>query len=81
MMRRHLRIPVVETFASAGTFSESESLQVDAVSLSRKSMRLRRSMKEQSLAAFCLHQDTIAVAFLKKLREECIDFDSRIREL
>ena len=79
MMRRHLRIPVVETFASAGFFSESESLQVDAVSLSRKSMRLRRSMKEKSLAAFCLHQDTITVA--KKLREECIDFDSRIREL
>ncbi len=79
MMRRNLRIPVVETSASAGFFSESEKLQLHAFSQSRKSVRLRQSMKEESLAPSCLHQDTITTA--KKLHEVCIDIDSRIGEL
>ena len=61
-MRRHLRIPVVETSASGAFFSEPESLQFDALSYLRKGMRLRQSMKEESLAPFCLHQDTITIA-------------------
>ena len=78
MLRRHLRIPVVERSASADFFSESESLHYDCLSHSRKSMRLRQNM-EESLAPFCLHQDTITTA--KKLREICIDIDSSTKGL
>ena len=79
MIRRLLRIPVVETSAFAAFISQSESLQFDALSHSWIIMRLRQIMKEESLAPFCLHQDIITTA--KELREIRLDIDPRTREL
>ena len=61
--------------ASAEFFTGSESLQFEALSYSRKTMRFRQSMKEESLAHSSLDQDTITAA--KKLREIYIDVGLR----
>ena len=62
MLRRNLRIPVMDRSASTEIFSQSESLQFESLSYSRKTMSLRQSMEEESLALFCLYQDTITAA-------------------
>lgn len=67
----------MESSPSAEFFSESVGLQFDALWRSKKSLRLRQSMKEEWLAPFCLHQDTITTAMT--LREICIDNNSRTR--
>ena len=75
MLRRNLRIPVVNRSASAELFSESESLQFDGLSYSRKKHEAASKYKGSAACTSCLYQDTITAA--KKLREMCIDSNSR----